>query len=47
MKMLIIVGRDSMLSELEELLRENGITAYTIISNVMGKGLTGRDLPPS
>jgi nitrogen regulatory protein PII len=42
MKMLIIVGRDSMLSELEELLRENGITAYTIISNVMGKGLTGR-----
>ena len=42
MKMLLIVGRDSMLSELEALLRENGISAYTIISNVMGTGLTGR-----
>lgn len=40
--MLLIVGRDSMLSELEALLRENGIRAYTIISNVMGTGLTGR-----
>jgi hypothetical protein len=35
--MLLIVAR----SELEELLRDNGISAYTIISNVMGKGLTG------
>jgi len=42
MKMLMIVARDSMLSELEELLRDNGINAYTIINNVMGKGLTGR-----
>jgi len=42
MKMPVIVARDSMLSELEELLRDNGISAYTIISNVMGKGLTGR-----
>ena len=41
MKMLIIVGRDSILSELEALLRENGISAYSIISNVVGKGLTG------
>lgn len=41
MKMLIIVARDSMLSELEEHLRSNGISAYTIINNVMGKGLTG------
>lgn len=31
-----------MLSGLEALLRENGISAYTKISNVMGKGLTGR-----
>jgi nitrogen regulatory protein PII len=42
MKMLLIVARDSLLSELEALLRENGITAYTIISNVKGTGLTGR-----
>ena len=42
MKMLLIVARDSMLSELEALLRENGISAYTIISNVKGTGLTGR-----
>ena len=40
MKMLLTVVRDSMLSELEALLRENGISAY--ISNVMGKGLPGR-----
>jgi len=42
MKMLLVVARDSMLSELEALLRENGISAYTIISNVKGTGLTGR-----
>lgn len=42
MKMLIIVARDSMLSELEELLRANGISGYTILSHVLGKGLTGR-----
>jgi nitrogen regulatory protein PII len=42
MKTLIIVARDSMLGELEELLHVNGINAYTILGNVMGKGLTGR-----
>ena len=42
MKMLLIVARDSMLSELEALLREKGISAYTIISDVKGTGLTGR-----
>ena len=42
MKMLLVVARDSMLSELEVLLRENGISAYTMISNVKGTGLTGR-----
>jgi len=42
MKMLLIVVRDSMLSELEALLRENGIRAHTIISDVKGTGLTGR-----
>jgi hypothetical protein len=31
-----------MLSELEELLREIGINAYTILSKVKGKGVTGR-----
>lgn len=42
MRNLIIVARDSMLSDLERLLHSNGVTAYTILSNVMGKGVTGR-----
>ena len=42
MTTLIIVARDSMLSDLEGLLHSNGVTAYTILSNVMGKGVTGR-----
>ncbi|MEK7761071.1 MAG: hypothetical protein AAB433_05800 [Nitrospirota bacterium] len=44
MKTLLIVARESMLSDLEELLQSNGITAYTIITHVMGKGVTGRVL---
>lgn len=42
MRTLIIVARDSMLSDLENLLQDNGVNAYTIMSNVMGKGVTGR-----
>lgn len=42
MRTLIIVARDSMLSDLETLLQSNGVTAYTILSNVMGKGVSGR-----
>ncbi len=42
METVIIVARDSMLGELEELLHDNGIYAYTILSNVLGKGVTGR-----
>ena len=42
MKTLIIVARDSMLSDLERLLESTGVRAYTILSNVMGKGVTGR-----
>ncbi|MFO0699194.1 MAG: hypothetical protein U0236_08200 [Nitrospira sp.] len=42
MNNLIIVARDCMLSSLEELLCENGVTGYTIMNNVMGKGLHGR-----
>ena len=42
MKTLIIVARDSMLSDLEDLLQRNGVKAYTIMSNVMGKGVSGR-----
>jgi nitrogen regulatory protein PII len=42
MKTLIIVARDSMLSNLEEFLQSNGVTAYSILNNVMGKGVTGR-----
>lgn len=42
MRTLIIVARDSMLSDLEGLLHRTGVTAYTILNNVMGKGVTGR-----
>ena len=42
MRTLIIVARDTMLTDLEELLHKNGVKAYTILSNVMGKGVTGR-----
>ena len=41
MKTLIIVARDSMLSDLEGFLQSHGVMAYTILSNVMGKGVTG------
>ena len=42
MRTVIIVARDSMLSDLEELLHRNGVKAYTILSNVKGKGVTGK-----
>ena len=42
MKTLIIIARDSMLTELEELLRNNGVTAYTTLSKVSGQGVTGK-----
>ena len=42
MRILIIVARDSMLSDLEDFLQKNGVKAYTIVSNVMGKGVSGR-----
>ena len=42
MKTLMIVARDSMMSELEKLLRDTGINAYSIINKVMGKGKTGK-----
>ena len=42
MKALIIVARDYLLGELEELLHKNGISAYTVLSNVQGTGESGR-----
>ena len=42
MKTLMIVARDSMMSELEELLHDNGINAYSIINKVLGTGKTGK-----
>jgi len=42
MKMLIIVAREFMLEELEKLLRDNDITAYTIVKNATGKGKAGQ-----
>jgi nitrogen regulatory protein PII len=41
MKTLMIVARDSMMSELEKLLHDNGINAYSILNKVVGKGRTG------
>ena len=42
MTTLMIVARDSMTSELEKLLHDAGITAYSIVNNVMGTGRTGK-----
>ena len=42
MKTLMIVARAYMMSELERLLNDNGITAYSIINKVLGKGKTGK-----
>jgi hypothetical protein len=41
MKTLMMVFRASMISEMEQLLQQNGITAYTLFNNVEGKGETG------
>lgn len=41
MKTLIIVARDSMLHDLEHILHSNGVEGYTILKNVIGKGVTG------
>lgn len=41
MKTLMIVARDSMMSELETLMHDTGINAYSIINKVVGKGRTG------
>jgi nitrogen regulatory protein PII len=42
MKTLMIVARDSMLTELEDLLHKNGITTYSVINKVEGSGKTGK-----
>lgn len=42
MKTLMIVAGDSMISELEKLLHDAGISAYSIINKVMGEGRTGK-----
>ncbi len=42
MKTLMIVARDSMAAELEEILHKNGINAYSVINKVEGKGTTGK-----
>jgi nitrogen regulatory protein PII len=41
MKALMIVARDSMVTELEKVLNDNGIHAYSTINRVGGKGKTG------
>ncbi|MGE0467778.1 MAG: PG0541 family transporter-associated protein [Nitrospira sp.] len=38
---LMIVYRSSMTGDLEEVMRESGISAYTLIDNATGKGETG------
>ena len=41
MKMLMIIARDSMVSELEKLMHDIGIKGYSTINNVGGKGKLG------
>lgn len=38
---LLIVFRSSMTNDLEDVMRESGISAYTLIDNATGKGETG------
>ena len=45
MKTLMIVARDSMLTELEDLLHKNGINAYSVINKVEGSGRLVRLVP--
>lgn len=42
MKSLFIVARDSMISDLENLLQDNGVKAYTVMNGALGKGVSGR-----
>lgn len=42
MKTLMIVARDSMMSELEKLLHDIGINAYSMLNKVAGTGRTGK-----
>lgn len=42
MTTLMIVARDSMMSQIEELLHDDGINAYSIINKVLGKGKSGK-----
>ena len=42
MKTLMIVARDSMVSELKNLLHDNGVNAYSLLSKVEGRGKTGK-----
>lgn len=42
MKTLMIVARDSMVNELEKLLHDTGVNAYSLLNKVEGKGKTGK-----
>lgn len=41
MKSLMLVFRESMIGEVEEVLKKNGVSAYTLLNEVEGKGETG------
>lgn len=41
MTTLMLVFRGSMIVEVEELLKKNGVNAYTILNKAEGKGVTG------
>jgi nitrogen regulatory protein PII len=41
MKTLMIVAPDSMVDELEKLLHDTGVNAYSLLNKVEGKGKTG------
>ena len=42
MQTLMIVARDSMVNELEKLLQDSGVNAYSRLNKVEGKGKTGK-----
>ena len=42
MKTLMIVARDSMVSELKKLLHDNGVNAYSLLNKVEERGKTGK-----
>lgn len=41
MRMVLIIFRETMTAEIHDLLKQHGVTAFTELHNVSGRGLTG------